>query len=84
MPNIRDILNKIKWTEDLRNVEIQYIHRGAFHDIKSIVGDEIRAIGRSFLMTSEAAIPYHRITKILYNGSVVFDRETLEKKDKQL
>ena len=80
MPNIRDILNKIKWTEDLRNVEIQYIHRGAFHDMKSVVGNEIREIGRSFLMTTDAAIPYHRITKIVYNGRVVFEREKLEKK----
>jgi len=80
MPNLRDILNKIKWTEDLRNVEIQYIHRGAFHDMKSVVGNEIREIGRSFLMTTDAAIPYHRITKIVYNGRVVFEREKLEKK----
>jgi hypothetical protein len=37
-------------------------------------GDEIISIGRSFLETSTAMIPYHRITKILYEDEVLFNR----------
>ncbi len=84
MPNVRDILNKLKWTKDLRSVEILYLHRGAKNNIKSIAGSEIIDIGKSFLGTATATIPYHRILKILYNGSPVFDRNILNHKDKQL
>jgi hypothetical protein len=84
MPNIRDILNEIKWTKDLKNVELWYIHRGAPNNTKSITGAEIIDVGRSFLQTTTTSIPYHRITKINYKGDTVFDRGVLRKKDKQL
>jgi uncharacterized protein (UPF0248 family) len=84
MANVRDILNKIKWTKDVRNVEILYLHRGAVNNTKSISGTEIIDIGRSFLEAATATIPYHRITKILYNGNTIFDRNNLGHKDKQL
>jgi len=84
MPHIRDILNEIKWTKDLHHVEIWYLHRGAVHNTKVIAGDEIIAIGKSFLETKSATIPYHRITKILYNGKIVFDRVDLTGSDGQL
>jgi hypothetical protein len=71
---VRDILNKIKWTKDLNKVTIWYVHRGALGNIKMISGDEIISIGRSFLETSTAMIPYHRITKILYDDEVLFNR----------
>ncbi len=74
MPYIRDILNKIKWTRDLNKVTIWYIHRGALYNKKMIVGDEIITIGRSFLETTTATIPYHRIIKIFYGAEVLFDR----------
>jgi uncharacterized protein (UPF0248 family) len=84
MPNIRNILNKIKWTKGFNNVEIWYIHRGAVNNTKKIVGQEIITIGRSFLETTTATIPYHRITKIFYKNEIVFDRLSLLNKDKQL
>ena len=84
MPNVRNILNEIKWTKNLRNVEIWYIHRGAINNTKSIEGHEIIGIGQSFLETATATIPYHRITKILFEGEIVFDRWNLKRKDKQL
>lgn len=74
---IRDILNKIKWTEDLCLVEIWYLHRGAPHDQKIISGDAITSIGKSFLYTQDSVIPYHRILKIVYRDEVVFDRNLL-------
>jgi uncharacterized protein (UPF0248 family) len=84
MPNVRNILNEIKWTKDLHNVEICYVHRGAVNNMKIIVGDQIIAIGKSFLETTTATIPYHRITKIFYNKRIVFNRSNLNSKDKQL
>ncbi len=81
---VRDILNKIKWTKDLNKVTIWYVHRGALHNTKIISGDEIKGIGRSFLETSTAMIPYHRIIKILYGDEVLFDRWDFSSKYKQL
>ena len=74
---IRDLLNRIKWTKDLSLVEIWYLHRGAPHNEKVLTGDMISSIGKSFLYTSDAAIPYHRIQKIVYDGDVIFDRRDL-------
>ncbi|MBE3121607.1 MAG: DUF504 domain-containing protein [Thermoplasmata archaeon] len=84
MTHVRDILNEIKWTKDLEKVKIWYIHRGALNNTKIISGIEITGIGRSFLETSTATIPYHRIIKILYGEKTVFDRWELRSKDKQL
>ncbi|MBN2599040.1 MAG: DUF504 domain-containing protein [Candidatus Thermoplasmatota archaeon] len=84
MPILRDIFNTIKWTKDLKNVEIWYTHRGAPNNMKCISGVEILDIGRSFLQTTTASLPYHRILKISYDGVPVFDRLTIKKSDKQL
>jgi len=84
MPHLRKLLNEIKWTKKLEDVEIWYVHRGAQNNTKIISGKEITVLGRSFLETASATIPYHRITKILYEGKTVFDRWELPRKDKQL
>jgi uncharacterized protein (UPF0248 family) len=84
MPHLRDILNEIKWTKDIQKVTIWYIHRGALHNRKTISGGEIIGIGKSFLETATASIPYHRITKILYDDETIFDRLENRFKDKQL
>jgi len=84
MPNVRDILNEIKWTKDLSKVTIWYIHRGALHNTKSITGDEITDIGKSFLGTTNTSIPYHRILKIFYGDEIAFNRLKIRSKDKQL
>jgi uncharacterized protein (UPF0248 family) len=81
---VRDILNKIKWTKDLKKVTIWYIHRGALHNTKTISGDEIISIGRSFLETSTATIPYHRIIKVNYGDEVLFNRWDIRSQYKQL
>jgi uncharacterized protein (UPF0248 family) len=87
MPSLRNLLNEIKWTKDLQKIEIWYLHRGAPHDTKVIAGNEIVSLGRSFLETTSATIPYHRIIKVLYEGETLFDRWALtrgEQQDKQL
>jgi len=81
---VRDVLNKIKWTKDLKRVTIWYVHRGAPHNMKMISGDEIMRIGRSFLETTTATIPYHRIIKILYGAEIVFNRWDIGSQHKQL
>ncbi|HVQ00135.1 MAG TPA: DUF504 domain-containing protein [Candidatus Thermoplasmatota archaeon] len=82
MPNLRDLLNEIKWTKDLEKLEIWYIHRGAPHNTKVITGAEILSLRRSFLETTSATIPYHRITKVLYEGKTLFDRLKRTKEQK--
>ena len=87
MPNLRDLLNEIKWTKDLHTIEIWYLHRGAPHDMKIISGSEIISLGKSFLETTTATIPYHRIIKILFEREVLFDRWAIardKKRDKHL
>ena len=87
MPSLRDLLNEIKWTKDLSKIEIWYRHRGAPHNTKIIPGTEIITLGKSFLETTTATIPYHRIIKIVYDGKTVFDRWDVQKHrrtDKQL
>lgn len=77
MINPRILLNKFKWHEkyDIKNVEIWYVHRGALDDTMIITGEDICDIGRSFMKTTSAMIPYHRIFKIKYNNDTIFQRE---------
>lgn len=76
MNRVRDVLNEIKWRDkyDLSKVEIWYIHRGALNDTKIINGDEIKSIGKTFIETSDAMIPHHRIFKIIYDEKTLFIR----------
>ena len=74
-------------------VEVYYIHRGAPGDVKIIRGDDIEEIGQMFfvMVTSErgpgvedgkANIPMHRITRITYDGEVIFSRPPTQHLDK--
>ena len=74
--NPRNILNELKWKEDfgLDKAEIWYVHRGAPKNTKIISGREVVKLGRSFIETKSAMIPYHRVFKIVYKGEVVFKR----------
>ena len=76
MPNPRDILNELKWKQDcdLYQAEIWYVHRGAPNDTKIISGRDIIKLEKSFMKTTTAMIPYHRILKIIYEEKIVFKR----------
>ncbi len=76
MSNPRDVLNELKWKGDfdLEKAEIWYVHRGAPDDTKIISGKDIVTLEKSFMQTTTAMIPYHRIFKIIYNGKVIFKR----------
>ncbi len=76
MPNLRNVLNELKWRKkfNLEEARIWYVHRGAPNDTKIISGKEIVSIGHSFMETTTAMIPYHRIFKIIYKGEIIFKR----------
>jgi len=77
MTNPRDILNEYKWKENLNfeDLEIIFVHRGGLNNTKKIFGCEILKVGRSFIHTSSAMIPFHRINLIVYNGKNIFRRK---------
>jgi len=77
MTNPRDMLNKLKWKEDtdFKKVEIAYVHRGTPNDTKILSGEEIIDIGKSFMKTNHAMIPFHRVFKIKYNDEIIFERK---------
>jgi len=77
MATPRDILNEYKWKNGykIEDLEIWYIHRGAPNDTKIISGKDILEVDKSFMKTTSAMIPYHRIFKIIYKEQIVFKRE---------
>jgi len=72
--NPKDILNELKWKENLNleKAEIWYIHRGAPNDTKIISGKEVVKLGKSFMQTNTAMIPYHRVFKIVNYGKDLY------------
>ncbi len=76
MSNPKDILNELKWrkSSELEKAEIWYIHRGAPNDTKIISGKEVLKLGKSFMQTNTAMIPYHRVFKITYGEDIIFMR----------
>jgi len=77
MTNPRIILNELKWKKeyDIKNAEIWYVHRGAPNDTKIISGKEIIEIGKSFMKTDSGMIPYRHISKIIYKGELMLQRQ---------
>jgi len=73
---VRDALNELKWRNNfnLDKAEIWYVHRGAPNNTKIMSGNEILSIERSFIETTTAMIPFHRIFKIIYKGEIIFKR----------
>jgi len=81
----REILNGLRWRpgESLEDALITYVHRGAPGDERTISGAGIVELERSFFVTGEAKIPYHRIKRIAYRGKVVFQLEEESGKRKE-
>ena len=76
MTSPKEILNKLKWKQEfnIELAEIWYIHRGAPKDTRIISGKDIVKLEKSFMKTTNAVIPYHRIIKIIYNQDIIFQR----------
>jgi len=80
--SVRDILNRLKWKGDIdfNEIEIWYIDRGAPNNSSVICGKEIEKIGRSFIYTKGKTIPFHRVIRVVYQDSIIFDRFEKESK----
>ena len=87
MRTVRTVLNELKWRadRDFSMVEVEYVHRGAPGDTAAVSGEDILALEPwmmvirresrgGYPVPGKAAIPYHRIVRVLYDGQVVFDR----------
>ncbi len=76
MNQIRDILNEFRWKEEcnLSDVEIWYVHRGSVCNTRNIKGSDIIAVHKTFVETADAMIPHHRIFRIMYRDTIVFER----------
>lgn len=73
----RDIFNELKWKEglDISECTIQYIHRGAPGDTKTVFGDDIVHIGHMFFtIFPDTMIPYHRILRISYKDKTIYQK----------
>ncbi len=76
--NAKEVLNKIKWSKDIKKADLWYLHRGAPNDTRIISGKDIVALHHSFMeLETKTRIPYHRIMKIFYDGKVVWERKSL-------
>jgi uncharacterized protein (UPF0248 family) len=82
MVTAREKLNELKWREefDFTEVQVVYIHRGAPNDVMFIGGNDIISLDRSFMQTTEAYIPYHRIIQVQYKGEIIWKRLGVDSK----
>ena len=74
MRHVRDILNEIKWREELSfdDLEIEYRDRVESRLI-TLFGTEIKEWDKSFIYTiTGGAIPYHRIVSITHKGQELY------------
>jgi len=72
----REVLNRLRWTEgeSMEEAVVWYIHRGAPGDLMSVEGKDIVKLDKGFFETRDASIPYHRIVRIEYRGSTIFEK----------
>ena len=73
-----DILNKLKWTNQLDRAEIVILHRGAPDDRKTISGKEIVELGRDRFLTQDSCIPLHRVLEVRLEGKILWRRHKQE------
>jgi uncharacterized protein (UPF0248 family) len=82
MPYPRHVLNELKWNRHaLEEADIIYVHRGAPGDVLAIKGSDIVDLERSFFVTADSKIPYHRIRKITLRGEVLYEERDVKKEE---
>lgn len=76
MRTAREILNRLKWERgrDLARAEIWIRDRTSPEGGRILTGGEIVSLGRRSFSTATTTIPYYKITRIVYDGTVVFER----------
>ena len=74
----KDVLARLRWkdhVEDWSTVLITIRHHGAPDDEKQVSGSRVTGLGTSFFeVDAETSIPYHRIQRIEWDGTVVYQR----------
>lgn len=67
-------MNRLRWTgsKGLEGVTVTYLHRGVPGDRRTIAGPDILELERSFFVTADSKIPYHRIRVIERRGEVLY------------
>ena len=56
----------------MKDVVVTYLHRGAPGDSMTVRGEDIVELERSFFVTADSKIPYHRIRTIEHRGKLVY------------
>lgn len=80
MPTIRELLNKIKWSENggLGGCEIVIVHRGAAGNRRVIRGEDVADVAPRALICieegHEVIIPYHRVISLIRDGESIWTR----------
>ena len=76
MRTAREVLNRLKWERgrDLARAEIWIRDRTSPEGGRILTGGEIVSLGRRYFSTATTTIPYYKITRIVYDGRVVFER----------
>ena len=74
---------------DIRKVRVHYIERGAPGDLSSVIGSDLKEMDSKFYfgvitVVGIKEVPYHRITRIDYDGNCIWDRINLPAADQNL
>ncbi len=81
MVTIRDVLNKLKWTNQINNYVVVYVSRGSPNNEEVIELSRVITISRDGFTYMgdrgrETYIPYHRVIEIRHrDGTVIFHRD---------
>ena len=71
--NLLETLNRLKWDSRYKFEEAKIYYKDRKAGETSIIyGKEIFKIGEKFLETERGYIPLHRITKIEYEGKIIW------------
>ncbi len=74
---LRELLNKIWWTDRREECYIVIIHRGAPNDRKIIPLTVVSEIKAGYIFIDDVQIPIHRITEIVCNDIIIWKRKNI-------
>jgi len=74
---LREVLNKIWWSDSRDQCFIVIIHRGAPNDRKIIPFTIINEIKAGYIFVGEVQIPIHRIIEIVCNSKIIWRRKKI-------
>lgn len=81
-----EVLNRLKWEQGMKGVEVVILHRGAPNNRKVISGEAVQEVKRGYftyqLMSrdwrmapgGETRIPMHRIFEVWKDGRILWKR----------